>query len=76
MGENLEALKRERNPDLLVPRYHGKHDLVHWRQRIVRPLVPDFDYRIHCLIVDWAVDTYLGQVDALLELGVALPIIS
>jgi len=53
----------------LIPRYHGKHKLLHWKQRIVRPLVPDLDYYIHCLIVDWAVATYLSHVDAIYDFG-------
>ena len=66
---NLEALKKGQNPESLIPGYHGKHKLLHWKQRIIRPLVPYFDYRIHCLIVDWAVETYLSHVNALYEFG-------
>ena len=68
-SENLEAFRRTQNLESLVPGYHGKHRLLHWKQRIIRPLVPYFDYRIHCLIVDWAVETYLCHVDALYEFG-------
>ena len=67
--ENIETFKRTRNLESLIPRYHGKHRLLHWKQRIIRPLVPCFDYRIHCLIVDWAVEAFLSQVNALYEFG-------
>jgi len=68
-AENLEAFKRTKDLESLAPRYHGKHRLLRWKQRIIRPLVPFFDYRIHCLIVDWAVETYLCHVNALYEFG-------
>lgn len=67
--ENLEAFKKTQDLETLVPGYHGKHRLLHWRQRIIRPLVPYFDYRIHCLIVDWAIETYLSQITTLYEFG-------
>jgi len=66
---NLEAFKRVQNLESLVPGYHGKHRLLHWKQRIIRPLVPYFDYRIHCLVVDWAIETYLSHVNALYDFG-------
>jgi hypothetical protein len=68
-SENLEALKKSRSLDSLVPGYHGKHRLLRWKQRIIRPLVSYFDYHIHCLIVDWAIETYLSQVNAIYEFG-------
>lgn len=67
--ENLEAYKRRHDLESLIPGYHGKHRLLHWKQRIIRPLVPYFDYRIHCLIVDWAIETYLCHVNAIYEFG-------
>lgn len=68
-GENLQALRAGGATEALVPRYHSKRNLVRWRQRIVRPVSSGFDYRIHCLLVDWAVETFLGRVDALYEFG-------
>ena len=53
----------------LIPLYHGKHKLLHWKQRIVRPLVPDLDYYIHCQIVDWAIRKYLSHKDAIFDFG-------
>ncbi len=52
-----------------VPRYHGKHELLRWRQRIIRSLVPNLDYQILCEIVDWVVATYLGYQDAIFDFG-------
>jgi hypothetical protein len=68
-AENLKAFGATHNPESLVPGYHGKHRLLHWKQRIIRPLVSDFDYRILCILVDWTVETYLGRVDTLFEFG-------
>jgi hypothetical protein len=68
-NENLEALKKRKDVKDIVPRYHGKHKLVHWRQRMIRPITPDFDYKILCLIVDWSIETFLRDVEALFEFG-------
>ena len=68
-GENLEAIKSGKSVNDLVPRYHGKHSLIHWNQQIIRPIVPFFDYKLHCIIVDWAIEKYLSDVDNLFEFG-------
>jgi hypothetical protein len=68
-NENLEALKNGKNIEGIVPKYHGKHKLVHWRQRMIRPITPDFDYKILCIIVDWSIETYLRDVETLFEFG-------
>ena len=60
-----EALENEQP----VPRYHGKHKLLRWQQRIVRQLVPGLDYFVHCQIVDWAIRTYLSQKDTIFDFG-------
>lgn len=68
-GQNLEAFKKTGNPESLVPRYHGKHQLLHWRQRIIRPITPHLDYAIICMLVDWAIETFLLNTDMLMEFG-------
>jgi hypothetical protein len=68
-GENLEAIKNGKSLNDLVPRYHGKHTLIHWNQEMIRPLVPYFDYKLHCIVVDWAIEKYLGKVSSIFEFG-------
>lgn len=68
-GENLDAIKSGKSVNDLVPKYHGKHTLIHWNRQMIRPLVPFFDYKLHCIIVDWAVEKYLSDVDNLYEFG-------
>lgn len=68
-SENLSAFTQDHTAEMLVPRYHGKHGLLHWKQRMIRPLARNFDYLIHCLLVDWAVETYFSQIDAIYEFG-------
>jgi len=67
--ENCEAWKRSNDLESLIPRYHGKYTLLHWKQNVIRPLVPYFDYYVHCVIVDWVVEKYLSQVNAIYEFG-------
>lgn len=68
-NENLDALKNGKDVKNLVPRYHGKHKLIHWRQRMIRPITSYFDYKIHCILVDWAVQTFLNDVENIYEFG-------
>jgi len=68
-GENLEAIKKGKNVDDLIPRYYGKRSLVRWRQRMIRPLTPDFDYKILSIIVDWAFETFFSKASAIFEFG-------
>jgi len=68
-GENLDAIKSGKSVNDLVPRYHGKHSLIHWNQEMIRPLIPYFDYKLHCIIVDWAVEKYLSGVSSIFEFG-------
>lgn len=68
-GENLESIKKGKSVNDLVPRYHGKHTLIHWRQKMIRPLTPYLDYKLHCIIVDWAIEKFLGSVNTLFEFG-------
>ena len=67
--ENLEALKNGKTFNDLLPKYHGKHKLVHWKQRMIRPITPYFDYTIHSIIVDWAIHKYLSDVNSIYEFG-------
>ena len=67
--ENLDAFKKTKDINSIIPRYHGKHKLLHWKQDIIRPLVPNFDYHIHILLVDWVIETFLSKLDNLYEFG-------
>lgn len=68
-GENLAILQSGTPAEAIMPRYHGKRSLVRWRQEVVRPVEPLFDYRIHTILVDWAIDTFLKDVGCLFEFG-------
>lgn len=68
-GENLDAIKKGKNVNDLIPKYYGKRKLVRWRQRIIRPLIPDFDYKILSIIVDWVVETFFHDTTTIFEFG-------
>ena len=68
-NENFEALVNGKSIEDLVPKYHGKHKLIHWDKKIIKPLVPYLDYKLHCIIVDWAIEKYLDKVDNIFEFG-------
>ena len=68
-SQNLADFRSTRDIAKLIPRYHGKHTLLHWRQQIIRPITSMFDYKIHCLIVDYAIKKYLSTVEQFFEFG-------
>lgn len=68
-SENLAAIQDQGGDAAIIPRYHGKHNLARWSQEIVSPAVPGLDYRLHRVIVDWAISEYLSDVDAIYEFG-------
>lgn len=68
-GENLEAFRKTGNADAAVPFYFGKHPIVRWRRRWVRPVTESFDYRILCILVEHAMEKYMADKDAIYEFG-------
>ena len=68
-SENLAAVRERADNVAVIPRYHGKHHLARWRQEIVSPAVPGLDYRLHRIVVDWAISEYLSDVDTIYEFG-------
>ncbi|MES2139036.1 MAG: class I SAM-dependent methyltransferase [Bacteroidota bacterium] len=68
-GENLDAIKKGKNVIDLIPKYYGKRKLVRWRQRIIRPLISDFDYKILSIIVDWVVESFFQNATTIFEFG-------
>jgi hypothetical protein len=68
-NENLQALKVGKDISDLIPKYHSKHNLVRWKQNIIRPLDPRFDYKLHCLLIDAVVEKFLSDVDVIYEFG-------
>lgn len=68
-GENLSAIKKGENVKDLIPLYYGKRKLIRWQQRIIKPLIPDFDYKILSIIVDWVIESFLNDKKAIFEFG-------
>ena len=68
-GENLEAIRKGKTANDLIPKYYGKRKLVRWKQRMIKPLIPDFDYRILSILVDWVVDHYFQKASHIFEFG-------
>ena len=68
-GENFDIFCKTGNPDAAVPLYFGKHPLVRWRRRWVRPVSESFDYRIICLLVEYAMERYMKDAAGIYEFG-------
>ena len=60
-GENLESFKTSKDISLLIPKYHGKNRLVRWKGEVIKPLVDNFDYKIHVCFVDAILEHYIGS---------------
>jgi hypothetical protein len=68
-GENLDALFKTGNIDSLVPLYFGKHPLVRWMRRWVKPLTKDFDYKILSILVEHVMEMCMADKKAVYEFG-------
>jgi len=68
-NQNLEEFTKTRNINSLIPKYHGKYTYLRWKQQIIKPLSPMFDYDIQCVIVDWLFSNYLSDVNGIYEFG-------
>ena len=68
-GENFDLFRQTGNPDAAVPLYFGKHPIVRWRRRWVRPVSESFDYRIICLLVEFAMERYMKEAAGIYEFG-------
>jgi len=67
--EHLEMLKRDRSPRSLIPRYFGKHGLVRWHGRLIKPMSNDFEYNMMTIVQHWLFDKYLRNESVIYELG-------
>lgn len=68
-GENFAIFCKTGNPDASVPLYFGKHPIVRWCRRWVRPVSEHFDYRIICLLVEYAMERYMKDATGIYEFG-------
>ena len=60
-GENLEMYRQSRDINSLIPKYHCKNRYVRWMGKIVNPITPAFDYKIHICFIDAIIHHYLGD---------------
>ena len=67
--ENLKLLLRKKNADALIPLYYGKHELVRWRQKFIKPLNRNFEYFMQCIIQEWLFEKYFKDLDSIYEFG-------
>lgn len=68
-SENLEAFSRTKDKESLVPRYFGKYNAVRWKQRFIKPLVPDFEKNTLGIILGWLFEKYFKEATSVYEFG-------
>ena len=67
--ENLNALLKTGCIEALIPRYHRRREIMHWRQDVVRGVSDDLDLVIHELLVEHVFEKYLSQQGTVFEFG-------
>lgn len=68
-GENLQQFKDKDEVSSLIPRYHGKYDIIRWKGDFVRTESPDMDYNLHICLVDSILNKYIKDGDSVFEFG-------
>lgn len=67
-GENLTAFK-ERKEGALIPYYFQKDQIARWRQELVKPMKPGFDYGALTIILEWLYKKYMKEAGTIYEFG-------
>lgn len=67
--ENLSLLKQTGSIESLIPRYHRKHQILHWQQDLIKSVSGDFDLAIHRILVDYVFEKYLATQHNVFEYG-------
>jgi len=68
-GANLEALKANQSNSLVPGYFEKQQDYVAWRNRLVRPITPNFSYHILGINVRWLLQKYGRSAKAIYEFG-------
>ncbi len=69
-GENLDLiLQRPEDSQSIIPKYFSKYGAIRWRERFIRPVSEQFEYRSLAIIQDWLFDRYLRDAGAIYEFG-------
>lgn len=67
--ENLQEFCKTKDIGSLIPKYHGKNRCVRWMGKIVNPITPHFDYKIHTYLIDTILHTYMDGIENVYEFG-------
>ena len=60
-NENLELLKENKNPNVLIPKYFNKYNIARWRGKYVKALTDFFDYKLQAILVDIYLHKYVNN---------------
>lgn len=67
--ENLNLFLETKDLNLLIPKYHGKYNLLRWKGNVVRAVTKNLDYKLHICFVDAITDHYLKDCNHIWEFG-------
>jgi hypothetical protein len=68
-GENLISFEHNSIVDSLVPKYHGKYEIVRWHSNFIKSKVDKFDYKLHICMVDAILLNFIENIDNVYEFG-------
>ena len=60
-NENLELLKENKNPNVLIPKYFNKYNIARWRGKYVKAITDFFDYKLQAILVDIYLHKYVNN---------------
>lgn len=68
-GENFELYKQNKDENLLIPKYHGKYNLIRWCGDLIKSKTENLEYKLHICLVDSILQHYIGENKNVFEFG-------
>jgi hypothetical protein len=67
--ENFKMYIHTKNIDFLIPKYHGKYNILRWKGDVIKSKTPNLDYKLHISFVDSIINHYVGDNKNIFEFG-------
>lgn len=67
--ENLHLYEETNDVKTLIPKYHGKFNIIRWKSDFIKSEVDLFDYKLHICLVDSILLNYIGENENIFEFG-------
>lgn len=68
-NQNLELFKQSKDVNCLIPKYHGKYNILRWNGDVIKSKTENLDYKLHICFVDAILRHYINDCDNVYEFG-------